>query len=465
MPTAQLIVSQPGRPARRVETSQKLISIGRKEDNVVALPGEPSVSRYHAVIRQQPDGFWLIHLSESSSTLVNDQPVQTTRRLSDGDLICLGGSSTIEFRAGGNGRTAAPAADAADDSAAPAPPDAPAPPSADAPTQPAPPPPRAAGGFPFLPVLGAVAGLAVVGLAAVLLLTLARPGADAKSDEGKVNAPPSASADAGPRPAAERDDELAEIDAVLGDAPADTPTPGAAPPTTSGGGTSPDAPPSTAGAGGTAAPEAVVQLSDKLAVQLTQRSGYRFDPAFARLIKANVAEYRAAAGFSERARKHRAAINDEFTNQGVPPLFGYVAAMSATKFRETGAGGVWGLPPEVVRASATGGGEVDMNDPAAGARVAATHLKELLDLFGREHFMYAVACYGMTLDEAGRIVSELQRKDASEQLRFDFWRMKNEGVVKGEQVDRVARFFAAGIVGENPQAFELKDKPLSSLIY
>ncbi|HEV2762475.1 MAG TPA: hypothetical protein VGV38_05715, partial [Pyrinomonadaceae bacterium] len=116
-------------------------------------------------------------------------------------------------------------------------------------------------------------------------------------------------------------------------------------------------------------------------------------------------------------------------------------------------------------AASGGAGTVDMNDPATGARVAAAYMKSLLDTFGREHFMYAVACYGMTLDEVGRFITELERKDPSEQLRYDFWRMKTEGVLKGEQVNRVSRFFAAGVVGENPQAFGLKDRPLSALLY
>jgi hypothetical protein len=90
-------------------------------------------------------------------------------------------------------------------------------------------------------------------------------------------------------------------------------------------------------------------------------------------------------------------------------------------------------------------------------------MKDLLDLFERENFMYAVACYGMTLDEAGKVKAELEQKDPGAQLRFDFWKMKNAGVVKGDQVERVARFFAAGIVAENPQRFGLQDRPLSSL--
>ncbi|HYO64331.1 MAG TPA: FHA domain-containing protein, partial [Pyrinomonadaceae bacterium] len=228
MPTAELIVSQPGRRTRRVETSLKLISIGRKDDNTVALPGDQSVSRYHAVIKQQPDGFWLIHLSESSSTLVNDQPVQTTRRLAHGDLICVGGSSTIEFLTRGAG-----SGDDADDGAAATPPHAPSPnapppsaPAADLPTAPAPPVPAtpapASGGFPVGTLVGVVGGLAVVALVAVLLVSFLRPdsGDAASSSDARPSRSSSSNADSGTRA-----DSGADARANDSDAPTPEPPP------------------------------------------------------------------------------------------------------------------------------------------------------------------------------------------------------------------------------------------------
>ena len=128
---------------------------------------------------------------------------------------------------------------------------------------------------------------------------------------------------------------------------------------------------------------------------------------------------------------------------------------------EKGGAGIWNLPPQVVRAYSAGG--ADASDPAASTRVAAAYIRSLLDLFEKENFMYAVACYGMTLDEAGKVRVALEGKDPGGQQRSDFWKMKNAGVVSGPQVERVARFFAAGIVCENPVQFGLKEKPLSSL--
>ncbi|MGH9901261.1 MAG: FHA domain-containing protein, partial [Pyrinomonadaceae bacterium] len=97
MPTAQLIVTQPGQKERRVEISKGLVSIGRKSDNTISLEGDTNVSKYHAVIELRPDGFWLSDLGSSNGTFVNDAPVKSERRLEDGDLICVGGVTTVAF--------------------------------------------------------------------------------------------------------------------------------------------------------------------------------------------------------------------------------------------------------------------------------------------------------------------------------------------------------------------------------
>ncbi len=211
-----------------------------------------------------------------------------------------------------------------------------------------------------------------------------------------------------------------------------------------------------------ASSDMTAQFARTLAVQISQKSSYNFDPRFADFIKSSLNEYRGATGYSERATKYRDAIDREFVNaQGIPPLVAYLIAMSQSKFVEKPGTGVWNLPPAVLSSYSTGA-NADLNDPAVSTRVAAQYVRSLLDVFGKEDFMYAVACYGMTIDEAGKLKTTLEEKDPAGQMRGDFWKMKNAGVVKDEQVTRVARFFAAGIVGENPTQFGLKEKPFSS---
>jgi hypothetical protein len=95
----------------------------------------------------------------------------------------------------------------------------------------------------------------------------------------------------------------------------------------------------------------------------------------------------------------------------------------------------------------------DQNQKCA-AIVAAAYMKALaVDLFGGDS-LYAVACWGMTPKEAAQFRDQLPAD------RRDLWKVINSA----QQRERLTRFFAAGIVGENPQKFGLTmDSPLSNL--
>ena len=98
------------------------------------------------------------------------------------------------------------------------------------------------------------------------------------------------------------------------------------------------------------------------------------------------------------------------------------------------------------------------------AEIAASYINDLVNAFGgTDQFMYAIACYGMPLAEAARVRARLEEIDPEATDRKNFWRMVKAGVVPRDGAERVAKFFAAGIVGENPQAFGLSSRPLSSL--
>src|SRR5215207_1227616 len=98
---ATLIISQPGQRTRPMEVTGGVTSIGRADANVVCLKDDSNVSRYHAVIAARGDGFWLSDLGARNGTTVNDEAVVSERKLHEGDLICVGGGSTIEFCAPG----------------------------------------------------------------------------------------------------------------------------------------------------------------------------------------------------------------------------------------------------------------------------------------------------------------------------------------------------------------------------
>ncbi len=447
MPTAQLIISQPGQRTRRIAVSDRLTSIGRKPDNTVCFEGDTNVSKYHAVIELRDDGFWLSDLGSSNGTTINGETIRPDRKLADGDLVCVGGASTIEFHlpAAKGGADNATVVGAPPAHRPPPPANAPVAPAANA-SQAAPPTQEPPKKFPTA-MVGAVAGLAVtIGMVGVLyamgVIGNSKAEASRATSEQLSDANLNAASDAGSNAAAPP--------ATTSAAPA-TPEAASEPAEAS-------LPPLNANA------DATANLARTLAVQIAQKSAYNFDPGFVALINKYTNEYRSAQGYYERARKYRDPIDREFINvQGIqPPLIAYVTAMSQSKFIEK-EGGVWGLPLAVAKTYAGDATAADLADPQASTRIAASYMRSLLDLFERDNFMYAIACYGMTLDEAGKVRIELEKQDPGGQARYDFWRMKNAGVVQGAQVERVARFFAAGIVTENPRQFGLNEKQISSL--
>jgi hypothetical protein len=490
MPTARLIIQQPGQRARVAEASGALVSVGRRPDNTVCIE-DSGVSKYHAVIERRGGQYFVTDLGSSNGTTVNNEPLHTSRALSDGDLICVGGNSTLQFQLEGDaGGDELPTAPAAGMPSAPGLTTGLTPPSVPgvrAPSIPsAPPIPSAPGvqmphapsvsmpstpgvNVPSVPsvqtpqavqkILGMpralLAGVSATLAGGVILAALwgfgvvggssAKPARPEDELLGTEQLEELEGADA----KAKGESEAAAPAAAQGQAAATTPADAA-----------PVAPPAGAAAAAASA-DATASLARGLAGQISQKSGYAFDPRFVDQIKTYMNDYKATASYYDRASKYRDRIEREFSNtQGIHPLVPYLLAMSQTKFVEREGGGVWNVPPAVLAPYAGSG---DTSDPDVATRAAAAYTRALLDTFDKEDFMYAIACYGMVVDDAGKVRMSLEEKDPGRRLRGDFWKMKSAGVVQGAQVERVARFFAAGIVFENPAQFGLRERPLSSL--
>ena len=71
--------------------------MGRAFDNSIRVDVE-GVSRYHAIIEQKADGFWLSDLGSRNGTTVNGTAVSEERKLENGDSLVLGGVASLEFR-------------------------------------------------------------------------------------------------------------------------------------------------------------------------------------------------------------------------------------------------------------------------------------------------------------------------------------------------------------------------------
>ena len=79
---------------RRIPVADRPVVIGRLSSCDIPL-SDPQVSRRHAEVRRDPEGFTVFDLGSTNGTVVNGSPVRE-RRLSDGDELRVG-SATIRF--------------------------------------------------------------------------------------------------------------------------------------------------------------------------------------------------------------------------------------------------------------------------------------------------------------------------------------------------------------------------------
>lgn len=79
---------------RRIAITDQAVVIGRLSTCDIPL-GDPQVSRRHAEVRRDDEGFAVFDLGSTNGTLVNGSPVRE-RRLADGDELRIG-SATIRF--------------------------------------------------------------------------------------------------------------------------------------------------------------------------------------------------------------------------------------------------------------------------------------------------------------------------------------------------------------------------------
>ncbi len=208
-------------------------------------------------------------------------------------------------------------------------------------------------------------------------------------------------------------------------------------------------------------------MAERLASQLSGKSGYIFERDMINAIQVRTANF-SAAGSLERAARYRRVVVKAFSDHGVSPLLGFVLAMSRSQFEEAASregGGIWRIPPGVAQGYLQPGESLAaLDDPQRAAEISAVYLKNLLGIFGTENFDLAIASYGSTVEEAGALEHRLASIPATE--RRNFWQLVERRVISPEQSERVVKFYAAGIVGENPQRFgALADQRLSALEY
>src|SRR5947209_20578586 len=82
---------------RLAKIERSVFSIGRKPDNDLQLLFD-TISRKHAEITSEGDGYYILDKGSSSGTLVNSQQI-TRAKLAGGDIIFIGGKDgcRLEF--------------------------------------------------------------------------------------------------------------------------------------------------------------------------------------------------------------------------------------------------------------------------------------------------------------------------------------------------------------------------------
>lgn len=83
---------------QQVVLGEYRLTFGRLPECTITFD-DTNVSREHAEIRPDGDGFVLTDLGSTNGTTVNGVAI-TARRLEDGDVVALGATTSFEFRAG-----------------------------------------------------------------------------------------------------------------------------------------------------------------------------------------------------------------------------------------------------------------------------------------------------------------------------------------------------------------------------
>ncbi|MGZ4395845.1 MAG: FHA domain-containing protein [Gaiellaceae bacterium] len=77
-------------PGAEFELDRVDVTIGRGDQNDVALEGDEFASARHVRIEPRPDGVWVQDLGSTNGTFVNGVRIEQRRRLDPGDVVRVG---------------------------------------------------------------------------------------------------------------------------------------------------------------------------------------------------------------------------------------------------------------------------------------------------------------------------------------------------------------------------------------
>ena len=171
----------------------------------------------------------------------------------------------------------------------------------------------------------------------------------------------------------------------------------------------------------------------------------------------------------ERARAQATLVNATFRARNLSPIFGLYLAFVESEYNNqaaspSGAIGVFQFLPTT--GERYGLSASDLLDVGKSADAAARYITDSLETFKDDPMKEALAvnAYNQGGKKTARDLKLLLNNENKRcsicALAAD--RSKRDEAFKGEPFFYVSQFFAAAIVGENPQSFGLQMQPLSS---
>ena len=184
----------------------------------------------------------------------------------------------------------------------------------------------------------------------------------------------------------------------------------------------------------------------------------------------------------ERASKNAPFIVKAFNEKGTDPRIGLYLAMIESEHcvclqSPTGPLGMFQFtfstaklhftPSEGIIKGASPSSPDDRCKPEPAARAAASYMKALTGRYGTGPASVPLAIGSYNSGEGGLSSNLVKALDSNSGLPRDFWTLIANGEMLSKQFQSenfkyVPKFFAAAIIGENPQDFGLKLQPLST---